>query len=43
VSNAQFTLDGQQFTAMDSNREHQFAFNDEALSLQVMCEGQEDT
>jgi predicted 3-demethylubiquinone-9 3-methyltransferase (glyoxalase superfamily) len=41
VSNAQFTLDGQQLTAMDSNHEHQFSFN-EALSLQVMCEGQEE-
>jgi predicted 3-demethylubiquinone-9 3-methyltransferase (glyoxalase superfamily) len=41
VSSAQFGLDGEQFTAMDSKREHQFTFN-QALSLQVMCEDQDE-
>lgn len=36
-----FMLDGQWFAAMDSAREHNFAFN-EAISLLVQCDTQED-
>ena len=36
-----FTLEGQEFGAMDSAREHKFAFN-EAISLMVYCRTQED-
>lgn len=36
---AGFTLDGQSFAAMDSAREHAFAFN-EAISFVVLCETQ---
>jgi predicted 3-demethylubiquinone-9 3-methyltransferase (glyoxalase superfamily) len=39
VEHASFWLDGQEFMAMDSNREHNFAFN-EALSFIVHCESQ---
>jgi predicted 3-demethylubiquinone-9 3-methyltransferase (glyoxalase superfamily) len=38
---ASFTLEGQEFAAMDSAREHNFAFN-EAISLMVHCETQEE-
>ena len=41
VRYAAFTLLGQEFGAMDSGREHQFAFN-EALSFMVLCENQEE-
>lgn len=37
---AAFTLDGMHFAAMDSGREHDFAFN-EAISLLVPCDTQE--
>jgi predicted 3-demethylubiquinone-9 3-methyltransferase (glyoxalase superfamily) len=39
VSHARFFLDGQQFMAMDSRREHAFSFN-EALSFMVNCDTQ---
>jgi predicted 3-demethylubiquinone-9 3-methyltransferase (glyoxalase superfamily) len=39
VRYATFTLDGMEFGAMDSAREHQFAFN-EAISFLVPCETQ---
>jgi predicted 3-demethylubiquinone-9 3-methyltransferase (glyoxalase superfamily) len=38
---ATFTLEGQQFAAMDSARAHKFSFN-EAVSLIVHCESQEE-
>jgi predicted 3-demethylubiquinone-9 3-methyltransferase (glyoxalase superfamily) len=38
---ADFILENQWFTAMDSAREHQFAFN-EAISLIVLCDTQEE-
>lgn len=38
---AAFTLEGQEFAAMDSAREHDFAFN-EAISLIVSCETQDE-
>jgi predicted 3-demethylubiquinone-9 3-methyltransferase (glyoxalase superfamily) len=41
VKFARFKLEGQQFAAMDSAREHGFAFN-EAISLMVNCENQEE-
>ncbi|HXH51225.1 MAG TPA: VOC family protein [Terriglobia bacterium] len=41
VQYAQFTLLGQEFGAMDSAREHDFAFN-EAISLIVPCDNQEE-
>lgn len=41
VKHATFTLDGQEFMAMDSNREHPFTFS-EAISLSVNCETQEE-
>ena len=41
VKHASFTLEGQEFAAMDSAREHNFAFN-EAISLIVHCEIQEE-
>ncbi len=41
VKHARFTLDGQAFAAMDSAREHNFAFN-EAISLLVSCDTQEE-
>jgi predicted 3-demethylubiquinone-9 3-methyltransferase (glyoxalase superfamily) len=41
VKHAMFTLSGQQFTAMDSARSHNFTFN-EAISLMVLCETQNE-
>ena len=41
IKHAQFALDGQRFAAMDSAREHGFAFN-EAISFMVRCETQEE-
>lgn len=40
VKHATFTLDGQEFAAMDSARGHDFSFN-EAISLMVDCDTQE--
>ena len=42
VKHAAFTLEGLDFAAMDSAREHDFSFN-EAISLIVHCEDQEET
>jgi predicted 3-demethylubiquinone-9 3-methyltransferase (glyoxalase superfamily) len=39
VRHAGFTLEGQEFAAMDSAREHNFAFN-EAISLMIECQTQ---
>jgi predicted 3-demethylubiquinone-9 3-methyltransferase (glyoxalase superfamily) len=39
VQHAAFTLEGQEFAAMDSAREHMFSFN-EAVSFVVKCETQ---
>lgn len=39
VQHADFTLEDQEFAAMDSAREHDFGFN-EAISLVVSCENQ---
>ncbi|HEX5413998.1 MAG TPA: VOC family protein [Terriglobia bacterium] len=41
VQYAQFTLLGQEFGAMDSARQHDFAFN-EAISFMVPCDNQEE-
>lgn len=41
VQHAQFVLNGQMFTAMDSNAEHKFGFN-EAVSFFVSCNSQEE-
>ena len=41
VKHAAFTLEGQEFAAMDSAREHNFTFN-EAISFAVNCEAQEE-
>ena len=41
VRHALFCLDGQEFMAMDSNREHPFTFT-EAISFQVYCRTQEE-
>jgi len=41
VKHANFTLEGQEFSAMDSALEHKFAFN-EAISLMVNCETQQE-
>jgi predicted 3-demethylubiquinone-9 3-methyltransferase (glyoxalase superfamily) len=41
VQYASFSLLGQEFGAMDSAREHKFAFN-EAISLMVPCDTQEE-
>ncbi|MDR7418588.1 MAG: VOC family protein [Armatimonadota bacterium] len=41
VKHAAFTLEGQEFAAMDSARGHDFSFN-EALSLMVYCDTQEE-
>ena len=41
VKHAAFTLEGQQFAAMDSAREHRFTFN-EAISFMVYCETQKE-
>lgn len=39
IKHATFTLEGQQFAAMDSARAHDFSFN-EAISLMVYCDTQ---
>jgi predicted 3-demethylubiquinone-9 3-methyltransferase (glyoxalase superfamily) len=41
IAHAGFTLEGQEFAAMDSAREHGFTFN-EAISFMVNCETQEE-
>ena len=41
IKHAAFTLEGQEFAAMDSARVHTFTFN-EAISLMVHCEMQEE-
>lgn len=41
IQYASFTLEGQEFGAMDSAHEHDFSFN-EAVSFIVDCEGQEE-
>ena len=41
VKHAAFTLEGQEFAAMDSAHEHNFSFN-EAISLMVNCETQKE-
>jgi predicted 3-demethylubiquinone-9 3-methyltransferase (glyoxalase superfamily) len=41
IKHASFVLDGQEFAAMDSAREHNFGFN-EAISFLVSCETQEE-
>ena len=41
VKYAAFTLEGQEFAAMDSAREHDFSFN-EAISFMVHCDTQEE-
>ncbi len=41
IKHAAFTLEGQEFAAMDSARVHDFAFN-EAISFMVHCETQEE-
>jgi predicted 3-demethylubiquinone-9 3-methyltransferase (glyoxalase superfamily) len=41
VRHAAFTLEGQEFAAMDSAYEHNFGFN-EAISLMVHCKDQEE-
>ena len=41
IKHASFTLEGQEFAAMDSRREHNFVFN-EAISLIVHCETQQE-
>jgi predicted 3-demethylubiquinone-9 3-methyltransferase (glyoxalase superfamily) len=41
VKHAGFILEGQQFAAMDSAREHNFTFN-EAISFMVHCETQDE-
>ena len=41
IKHVSFTLEGQEFTAMDSAHEHNFAFN-EAISFIVHCEAQKE-
>ncbi len=41
IKHAAFTLEGQEFAAMDSARVHNFTFN-EAISFMVYCETQEE-
>lgn len=41
IKHATFTLEGQEFAAMDSARVHNFTFN-EAISFMVYCETQEE-
>jgi predicted 3-demethylubiquinone-9 3-methyltransferase (glyoxalase superfamily) len=41
IKHAAFTLEGQEFAAMDSARAHDFSFN-EAISFIVHCETQEE-
>jgi predicted 3-demethylubiquinone-9 3-methyltransferase (glyoxalase superfamily) len=41
IKHAGFQLENQEFAAMDSAHDHQFAFN-EAISLMVVCENQQE-
>jgi predicted 3-demethylubiquinone-9 3-methyltransferase (glyoxalase superfamily) len=41
IRHAGFTLEGQEFAAMDSAHEHKFSFN-EAISLMIECKTQEE-
>lgn len=41
IAHASFTLEGQEFSAMDSAHKHEFSFN-EAISFLVHCETQEE-
>lgn len=41
LKHAAFTLEGQEFAAMDSARSHQYIFN-EAISLMVVCNSQQE-
>ena len=41
IKYASFTLESQEFAAMDSAHEHNFTFN-EAISFEVNCESQEE-
>ena len=41
IKHAAFTLEGQEFAAMDSAKEHKFAFN-EAISFMVHCDTQQE-
>jgi predicted 3-demethylubiquinone-9 3-methyltransferase (glyoxalase superfamily) len=41
IKHASFTLEGQEFAAMDSAREHRFSFN-EAISFVVQCQNQRE-
>lgn len=41
IKHAAFTLEGQSFAAMDSNRDHAFTFN-EAISFTVDCQSQQE-
>lgn len=41
IKHASFTLEGQEFAAMDSARQHDFSFN-EAISLMVHCDTQKE-
>jgi predicted 3-demethylubiquinone-9 3-methyltransferase (glyoxalase superfamily) len=41
IKHASFTLEGQEFAAMDSAREHNFTFN-EAISVMVHCDTQKE-
>jgi len=41
IKHSAFTLEGQEFAAMDSAHEHKFAFN-EAISLMVHCDTQKE-
>jgi predicted 3-demethylubiquinone-9 3-methyltransferase (glyoxalase superfamily) len=41
IKHAGFTLEGQEFAAMDSARDHAFGFN-EAISLMVGCDSQDE-
>jgi predicted 3-demethylubiquinone-9 3-methyltransferase (glyoxalase superfamily) len=41
IKHAGFTLEGQEFAAMDSARAHDFTFN-EAISFEVHCENQQE-
>lgn len=41
IKHADFSLEGQEFAAMDSGRPHNFTFN-EAVSLQVICTDQKE-
>jgi predicted 3-demethylubiquinone-9 3-methyltransferase (glyoxalase superfamily) len=41
IQHASFTLEGQEFAAMDSAQEHLFSFN-EAISLMIPCDSQKE-